>query len=72
MRYHLYNSSYKSNPSKYIFLTCLQGDEVDGEEEDDNETDNDDFWEELDSAKRASAKKAAENPGRKLYNCCTL
>jgi hypothetical protein len=30
----------------------------------DNESDNDDFWEELDSAKRAASKKASANPGR--------
>lgn len=44
----------------------LQGDEVDAEEDCENETDNDDFWEELDSAKRAAAKKASLNPGECL------
>nr|CAH0105862.1 unnamed protein product [Daphnia galeata] len=39
------------------------GDEVDAVDDGDNESDNDDFWEELDSAKRAASKKASANPG---------
>lgn len=41
---------------------------MDAEEDCDNETDNDDFWEELDSAKRAAVKKASANPGKNLKN----
>ena len=53
----------------------IQGDEVDAEEDCDNETDNGDFiWEELDSAKRAAAKKACANPGKiwKIYFFSTV
>lgn len=50
--------------SKLFQTLILKGDEVDAEDDYENETDNDDFWEELDSAKRAAAKKASVNPGK--------
>lgn len=36
---------------------------MDAEADGENESDNDDFWEELDSSKRAAAKKTGANSG---------
>lgn len=41
---------------------------MDADDDGENETDNDDFWEELDSAKRAASKKVEVNPGKLAYH----
>ena len=45
----------------------MQGDDYDANNDDDNESESEDIWEELDNAKKLAANKNTINPGKKNH-----